>query len=390
MLASDTHLHDLVTACARPLGDPDVKTIIAPLINLALDVDRLIALAGKHRVLPLMYTHFQAMGPGRVPPGLMQQLTEHFRGQALNNYQLTQTLGQVLKLLGDHGIPAIPWKGPGLALMAYGDLKLRPFSDLDLIVPESQIEMAKDLLCDHGYRLLGNLTKRQQTRHRRTFHAYTLYPKAGNGCIKAGNGCIHLHWRITQHYIPFPFDMAALWQRLEIIDLEGRIVYGLSPEDTLLLLCVHGTVHRWAALGWLSDIASLIQRFPKLDWNIVLEHSQRLNSERVVLLGLYLCHELLGTKLPFQVHSRIQATPVLGKLSAQVQSRLWVTPSSQWQRLVHYGLASQTLSHLPDRLRFWWRTAGWVLEPRLKSKMQGVFLRWRYRHFLNVNLRKIH
>ncbi len=183
-------------------------------------------------------------------------------------------------------------------------------------------------------------------------------------------GCIDLHWRITQHYLPFPLDMEALWQRVETIELEGKPVSCLSPEDTLLLLCVHGTVHRWAELGWISDIACLIERFPTLDSEGVLVHSRHLNSERMVLLGLSLCRDLLGTELPTGVLNRIAATPRVEALRANVVQRLWTQPVTQWQCLVHYGLAAQTLSRFSDRMRFWWRTAGWVLGSRLKGKVK--------------------
>lgn len=373
--AASAHRH-LVLACARPLSDPDAKAMILPLLDLSLDADHLIAQASQHRVLPLMHAHLQSISPSRVPPHLMQPILDHFHGQALANYRLTQQLVQVLKLFDDHGIPAIPWKGPVLAQMAYGDLKLRPYSDLDLIVPEAQIETAKDLLCENGYRLLGVASKRQQARHRRTFHAYTLYPKDGKGCID-------LHWRITQHYIPFPIDMVALWQRLEMIEFEGRSVRCLSPEDMLLLLCVHGTVHRWSELGWISDIAALVHRFTNLDWDGVMAHSRHLNSERMVLLGLRLCHDLLGTALPAVVQERLAAVPLVARLGAKVRSRLWVKPTTEWQRLRHYGLAAKTLSRFSDRVRFWWRTAGWVLGPRLKGKIARWW--WRLRNH-NIGL----
>ncbi len=375
MSGSAAARRDLILACACPVSDLRAKVMIESLLDVDLDADRLIAQASQHRVLPLMYAHLQSIGPGHVPPDLMQPLRAHFHGQAVANYRLTQQLVQVLKLLDDHGIPAIPWKGPVLALMAYGDLKLRPYSDLDLIVPETQIEVAKDLLCEQGYRLLGNLTKRQQARHRRAFHAYTLMPKGGKGCID-------LHWRITQHFIPFPIEMNMLWTRLETLEIEDVPVRCLSPEDTLLLLCVHGTVHRWAELGWLSDIAALVHRFPTLDWEGVLTHSRHLNSERMVLLGLNLCRDLLGTDLPAGVLNRIAVTPRVESLRANVVERLWSPPVTQWQRLIHYGLAAQTLSRLSDRVRFWWRTTGWAMGPRLKIKVKGWYGRWRYRHLL--------
>ncbi len=341
-------------------------------LDLTLDSDVLVTQANRHRLLPLLYGHLRENDFELVPEAIRESIEAHFHGHALNNFRLASTLVQILKLFENDGIPAIPWKGPVLALMAYGSLVLRPYSDLDVIVPESQIDQAKELLLAKGYRLLRPMSASQEARHRRTFHAYTLMPESGYDAID-------LHWRITQHYIPFPFDMAGLWQRLGTLELEGATVPCMSPEDTLLLLCVHGTVHRWSELGWLSDIASLVQRYPKMNWGAVLGHSQTLHSEYMVLLGLCLCQDLLRTELPELVQDRLRSTPLIAKLSARVQSRLWDEPRTEWQRLMHYGLVAHTLSRFPDRVKFWWRTARWVVGERLNRKVQTRLWRWGYR-----------
>ena len=50
----------------------------------------------------------------------------------------------------------------------------------------------------------------------------------------------------------------------QVAGKDGRT---LSPEDLLLALCVHGSVHMWSSLRWVADVARLLERSPQLDWN---------------------------------------------------------------------------------------------------------------------------
>jgi len=52
----------------------------------------------------------------------------------LHNFFLTKELLELLTLFEAHCIPASPYKGPALAIMAYGNLALRQFSDLNILV----------------------------------------------------------------------------------------------------------------------------------------------------------------------------------------------------------------------------------------------------------------
>ena len=49
------------------------------------------------------------------------------------------------------GIPVIPWKGPMLAELLYGDKTLRPCADIDLLVPPALAWRALQTLVRAGY-----------------------------------------------------------------------------------------------------------------------------------------------------------------------------------------------------------------------------------------------
>ena len=62
------------------------------------------------------------------------------------------------------GILAIPYRGPTLALMAYCDLGLREFGDLDLLIRRQDLGPAKEMLLGEGFRLAYGLTASQEDR----------------------------------------------------------------------------------------------------------------------------------------------------------------------------------------------------------------------------------
>jgi hypothetical protein len=61
-----------------------------------------------------------------------------------------QQLLQTLELLRESGIQTVPFKGPALAVQAYGDLSLRQYDDLDLLIHEADVPRAYQLLIANG------------------------------------------------------------------------------------------------------------------------------------------------------------------------------------------------------------------------------------------------
>jgi len=68
---------------------------------------------------------------------------------------MTQHLLKVLDLLTGSGVEAIPFKGPVLAVQAYGDLLMRSFVDLDILIHAKDLSRVSKILIDQGYILNG-------------------------------------------------------------------------------------------------------------------------------------------------------------------------------------------------------------------------------------------
>jgi len=90
-----------------------------------------------------------------------------------------------------------------------------------------------------------------------------------------------------------------------------------------LVLCVHGSKHRWGRLGWICDVAGLIRVYEGIDWELVVHRAEALGTRRRLFLGLYLANDLLEAPLPEEVLQRVWADAGMKALAKQVREQLF-------------------------------------------------------------------
>ena len=142
---------ELLVWCARTSISEALQTRIRQRVTEPLDWSVLLNLAGYHGVLPLLYRNLSALCSDLVPADTLARLRQKTQAGALLNHSLAQELGSLCEAFGKQGVPVIPIKGATLALSAYGDVTLRDFSDMDLLIPERAIEEARAILLAQGY-----------------------------------------------------------------------------------------------------------------------------------------------------------------------------------------------------------------------------------------------
>jgi hypothetical protein len=263
-----------------------------------LDWPLVVSTALGHGLLPLAAWQLSQCSD-LVPSETMQGLRDRFQRNAVRNIALTRELGRILGRLEGQGIAAIPYKGPALAMLAYGDLALRHFVDLDILVRKSQVLRASRLLISDGYRALP-MTPAQEAAFLDQHCEYAF------GRERDGS-CVELHWEIVPPEFGLPVSDWRLWDDLRSVSLLGWKVLSPSPEDLLVILCVHGSKHLWNRLGWICDVAELVRAHPNLDWPRALGRARALGAGRMVHLGLSLASQLLEADLPMAVRDQIAA-----------------------------------------------------------------------------------
>ena len=97
----------------------------------------------RHEVMPLLFRNLQLAGPDSVPENILGPLRTRYEAQAAQARRHAEELVRILPPFEDHEIPALPYKGPALAQRLYGDLSLREFGDLDLMILERDVPRAR-------------------------------------------------------------------------------------------------------------------------------------------------------------------------------------------------------------------------------------------------------
>jgi hypothetical protein len=295
--------------------DPVSSARLQGLLAQPLDWDYILTVGRWHGVLPLVYWHLRGVPPPLLPAAVGERLKLGFERNQRRNLYLSLQLGAILKRFAAQSIPAIPYKGPTLAVMAYGRLAFREFLDLDLLLKKDDVLRAKDILVAEGFRPLYQLTAGQERALVESQHEYKL---AGEDGL-----FVELHWEIGPRHVSQSPEPDRFWERLASVPLNGTTVYTLSPDVLLPSLCEHGSKHAWERLGWICDVAELLQARSDLDWARVTAEARRAASERMLALGLRLAHELLGAPMPEQVRQSAESDAAIPALVSHVRAQLF-------------------------------------------------------------------
>jgi hypothetical protein len=345
----------LLLDCSRTILEPGVSDRIKRLGQSDLDWEYLIGAASWHGILPLLCYNLNRLCADRVPLAWLQELQTRFRMNSARNLFLAAELLKILKVLERNGIPAVAFKGPMLALEGYGNLGLRQFQDLDVLVKEKDFSNARELFLSLGYRPWRKLTPLEEKQHFQSNHAYTL--------VRSDDGLsLDLHWRITQERYAFGLDVESLWSRLARTSFCGQDVFCLSREDLLLVLCIHGSKHCWERLAWVCDVAEVIRAYPGLDWDAFMGRAQALKIEKPVILGLKLATKLLAAGLPDSVSAKIEEHRDVRLVSRLICKRL-------------FARVNQPLGLIEHTLLFWLTGEGFKNRlPHLGYTFRRVFI----------------
>ena len=335
---------ELLLCCARRQLDAGLSARIRELLEQRVDWDVLLSLANAHGLSPLLHWNLWRNFSQLLPPAAGKAVQDSFQCNARRNLLLVLELVDILRLLASKNISVVPFKGPTLAEALYGNIALRQCSDLDLFIRPDDLAAGIETLVSEGYSPVLQLTPPQQTALVRSHYEYGLVSPSGT--------LIEFQWGIVPRYFSLPFGTEQLWQDLRTSQIGGADILALSPENLLLVLCIHGGKHLWNRLVWLSDIAEIIQLHADLDWDYAVRQARAHHAERMLLLGLSLTHTVFGTALPENIHlclaedNRVMSlnkevcqtlvrTSKTGELAAHV---LLIRTRERWIDKIHYVL----------------------------------------------------
>ena len=339
----------LLVCCARTRVAPHVIEKIRHLLVEALDWDFILAEAHEHSIFPLLERQLRNVAPGLVPPAPAARLKSETRANAVRCLAFSAELIRIMASLDSRGIPAIPYKGSVIAAQAYGDITLREFEDLDIVLRQSDLEGAHDAIQALGYEA------RFPWIHAREVQA-SLIPGEYNYSSAERRTMLEFHTELTLRHFPIKPNLDDFLRRTVTVGVGGHPIRTFSPEDALVVLCVHGAKDLWQKLIWVADIAELIRSYPALDWNEVTLRASELRAQRMLYFGLALAKDLLDAELPPQIVACVQADPAVAPLVARVKENVLGGSSRPFNAVARFNFRRRMVPGL---------AAGWRYSLRL-------------------------
>jgi hypothetical protein len=255
---------------------------------------------------------------------------------------LAWKLVQFVDFLSSKGIEIIVLKGPVFALQAFGDLAMRQYSDLDVLIHAEDFSTVYELLCQSGYSPIFELGSKQK-KFKVLSDNHFSFSLQGD--------VFEVHWKIAPQENVYPTTPEQMWQGLHPILVLDREISALSPETTILFACLHGAKHGWRQLKWIVDLAYLGQSMQNINWHILLEYAKNRGFYRQVCLGLLLTKNLVGASFPPKINELIHAEQSAQRLAAQVKGRLFDTANAS-SHFEDYRFYLQTRERWRDRMYY--------------------------------------
>lgn len=337
----------ILRCCARRELSPEQSDELRSLLADVIDWGGLFELAGRHKMLPLLWWHVKQHA-ALVEPAWAARLQWQFQQNASRMLRLTAELLRLIELFDSHGVLAVAYKGPALGAYLYGSLALRQSGDLDLLVRRQDVARARALLLESGYRPRRALSEGGTEFMRRSRYAEEFDRDGVH---------LELHWAFTNGDVDLALDLDELAPRLFQVSLGPRTIPIFGVADHLLILCVHGSKHRWDRIEWLCGVAELLRAHgTEIAWDVVHDRARRLGVDRMLLLGVLLAHELLDAPVPPPTLERARGVGAVVELAGLVPALFTAPPVDVEQgSSLETDLFRLRLRERPrDRLRFVW------------------------------------
>ena len=285
------------------------------LLKKPIDWDLVISEGYRHGTISLINKHLSGDIGGKVPAAVRRRLNDAYLNLTASGLHHVTEFKRFTDATNEAGIEIIVLKGMALAESIYGDIGLRPLSDIDILVKENDWSKIYQLSAELGYKNCGydfadvppKITSFDTQAHIQYF--------APSGI------CLEFQFDLLTIGIGMK-DIQGVWQRARDAKVYGQKVKVLSPEDQLLHLVVHANRHGCTRLKWMVDIVESLNHGPAIDWDVLETIAER---ERVATV-FYLTLEHVGKLMGAQLMSNALQQRALPKLYKRI---IW---KSIWPR----------------------------------------------------------
>ena len=305
-----------LVACCQAEPTPGDINLIGDYLSQPTNHQSLITTASCHGVLPLVYKTLLALnadtsamkikgGNTNAPSGnalgvhesldlLLADLKTAYMSIVQRNMLITGELIRMMELLRENGIEALAFKGPALARLAYGDITLRQFGDLDILIHRQDFRWLARQMESKGYAPAFPIA---------SFKGDRVMFDMNNDCPFYDYHrrlSVEIHWDFFRK-LALPTAKFSPWEQTTNVIINGMEIPTLRHETHLLYHSLHGSKHIWERLSWIVDIDRFIRNVPDVDWEFIVAKANALGALRMFLFGPALARHFFDTPLPEKI-----------------------------------------------------------------------------------------
>ncbi|MEI2690891.1 MAG: nucleotidyltransferase family protein [Anaerolineae bacterium] len=317
----------------------------------------------------------------KAPASVVIPWQEAFQQAVLATASMDWEIEAVLLALSQAGVDFIWLKGAALAYALYDNPACRLRGDLDLWIQPEQLPLAVAALASLGF---------QHTSKEDRPDALALLVGGEQQLMRTGSllELIELQWPAlrgewARHTAAI--DHRAIWQRRSRLTIGQHRFAVMTPEDTLLHLCLHQAINHQFSAPWLRNLLDihLLVAAEALDWPQIVATARRWRLATVVWTVLELTQRLLGAAAPPAAMQALQPPRwqrwLIGRLDLE-EALLTMQPGGYGHRrfLLQLALVDRMRDAAILLARGLFPEAGW-LRARYNLAPDARVARWRAR-----------
>ncbi len=221
--------------------------------------------------------HKEEDGAREIPEFVISKFRGIFLANVSRNEFLAKELVKVNQLLEENGVEVLNWKGPTLALQAYGDLALRQFQDIDTLVKHEDLEKAKAILLENGFEDITPQNRNPEYSAGRGYEFFNTKKRYE----------LELEYSIFLARSVLDYDYDGMFERASSTSFGNEQIKTLSIEDNLLFTSFHGTKHLWFRLRWFADILGKFE----LNKDEILSTIDDFEQKQLIAFCIYIAYK---------------------------------------------------------------------------------------------------
>jgi hypothetical protein len=252
-----------------------------------------------HGSAPLLFKKLNLLNNNSlIPTEVKTKLQQAYYKTLTRSMVLYEGFTTVASALKEAGIKVVALKGVYLSECLYGDIALRQFSDMDILVHEADGEQCLAILTGMGFKPYDPSVSEFIGEHAEIVH-YTPMVK--------GDISVEVHIRLHRRSKQYAIKTAEFINNAIPVTINKTEVHALQLYDLLIHLCVHIDKHFSGGhiqMKCFNDIVNLLFINEKqFDWQLFIDNCRLHKCETLVLKYLIMVNKFYHVPLPEHIHT---------------------------------------------------------------------------------------